>query len=114
MVVGPGGEEETIAFILDKPSHCPVLLIGTWRWRLMLELNSHVIKCMCFTLFLCTYLLGFLVEGVCRRAGFKNLGFCILAKYNFLNVFLSCHDLWPTVTEEAEQRVWTQGEDASN
>ena len=32
-----------------------------------------------------------------------------MAKYNFLNVFLSCHDLWPTETEEAEQRVWTQG-----
>ena len=114
MAMGPGEEEERIAFILDRTSHCPALLFGNCRWRLMLELNSHGIKCLCYTFLLCTYLLGFLVEGICRRAGFKDLGFCVLAKYNFLNVFLSRHDLWPTETEAAEQRVWTQGQDASN
>lgn len=80
----------------------------------MLELSSHVIKCKCCTALLCAKLLGFSVESVCRRAGFKDLEFCILAKHNFLNVFLSCHDLWPTGTEEAEQRIWTQGQDASD
>lgn len=74
-----------------QPFTLSSFVIVNWKGRLTLELNSHMIKCVSFIVLLCAYLLGFFVEGICRRAGFQDLGFCILAKYSFLDVKKEVH-----------------------
>lgn len=78
----------------------------------MLGINFHANKMWLSVLY--EYLFGFLEEGVCRKAKFKGFRFYILAKCNFLDIFLMYHDLWLTEAEEAAPGVWTQDQDASN